>query len=256
MTTQDLFSKVQLAINDPAFAKVQRYEYVQYFNETMAQIALHSGLYLHRETVTMNLGDTEVVITVPTREPFKVEHVKRGGNVCREFSTVAIHNALADSDSRGFSTNDTTLGGRAYAILLSPSTQGQIILAFPVEFQQDEEVEVVMSMTVDQANLPVEFNDPHFIPIYAFDAYYHGVLSKVMQSLMIRDAREHNNGWQMAEQLYDRKKKDLVAYIRKLKSREGLELIQPLLWLSDRGINHTTGGPGIPPEYTSNIIGD
>jgi hypothetical protein len=254
MTTQDLFSKVQVSINDPTFTKVQRYEYVQYFKETMAQIALHSGLYLHRELLTMNLGDTDVVVDLPAREPLKLEHVKRGGNVCREFSTVAIHNALADADNRPFSTNDTVLGGRAYSVRLSPNNQGQIILSFAIPFQQDEEVEVVISSTLSDDSMPEEFQDPHFIPIYAFDAYYHGVLSKVMQSLMIRDTREHNNNWQMAEALYDRKKKDLVAYIRKLKSREGLELIQPLLWLSDKGIDHRTGGPGIPPEYTTNII--
>jgi len=253
MTTQDLFSKIQVAINDPTFTKIQRAEYLQYLQETLGQIALHSGLYLYTTTIKANEGDKSFMITLLNREPMKIEHVTRGGYVCREFSDNAMRNAEVSEDQRGFATNNTIIGDRAYSVRLS-HIEGTIELFFPVSFYDQEELVVTLSTTLDSDELPTEFADPKFIPLYAFDAIYHGVLSKIMQSLMIRDSREYNNSWQMAEQLYDRKKKDLLAYIRKLKSRAGVEQIQPLLWLSDNGIDHRTGGPGIPPEYTTNYI--
>ena len=243
-----------MAINDPAFVKIQRAEYVQYFKETLGQIALVSGLFLQGEVYKATGGETVVTFALGSSQPLKVEHLTRGGLVGREYSDNAMRNADASSLGRGFMTNNTTLDHRAYSVRLTPSVDNTIEIFFHKPLVLDEEINVTFSTSIDENSLPQAFNDVEFIPIYAFDCLYHGVLSKVMQKLMIADAREYNNSWQTAEMLYSRKMKDLIAYVRNLKSRAGVATVQPLLWLSDNSGEIPKGGNGIPPNYTTNII--
>jgi len=253
MTTQEIFSKIQIAINDPKFAKVQRAEYLQYLEETLAQIAFDTGLYLNNFELDTQEGSNEVSIDLSTGEPLKIERVERNDYVCREYSVNAIKNAIVDSNNRGFSTNNTSLDIRAYGVILEPNYPPRMRLIFAEPFIRDEKVKVTVSSTIEKTNLPTTFSDPKFIPIYAVDTVYYGVLSKILQVLS-GSYKDIKNDWIETDIMYIKKKKELKAYLKSLKSRSGVNVIQPILWLSDIDGDRITGSHGMPEEYWKSII--
>jgi len=260
MTTQDIFSKIQIAIGDVTFSKIQREEYLQYLEETLGQIAVNANYYL----ISVNkvpLADEHVISVAFSNnsEPVNLDYVTRNRIECREFSSNSMFTASQDPLNRGFQVNDTPVNEQAYATRIIPprgtNTDVSLLLYFPVAFSGIEEVDMVISMTADTASLPNRFNDPKVIPLFAYDAVYNGVLSKVLQSLMIRNLAKHGNNWQTVEMIYNRKVKDLYSYIKRLKSRNSFPEIQPLKWMSDSGAR-VKSGSGIPPEWSSTIINE
>lgn len=261
MTSQDIFSKIQLAIGDITFNKIQREEYLQYLEETMGQIAVYASYYLDTPPIFKPVKDSHIIEInyLDGSEPIALNYVTRGKLECREFSNQTMFAAANDPLHRGFHVNDTSINKQAFTSKIIPpvnnETTSKLLLYFPIPFEADEEVEVIVAITANGTTLPSKFNDPKHIPLYAFDAIYHGVLTKVLQSLMVRNLSKHGNNWQTVEMIYNRKLRDLKSYIVRLKSKNSYPEIQPLKWLSDTG-HRIQSGSGIPSEWSKTIINE
>lgn len=254
MTTKDILNKITVALDDINFNKIQRYEYIKYIEETLQDIALECNLYLDKMELIGKDGETSVEISYENKQPIAIEHVARNGFVCREFSSNAIKNAQVDLGNTGFSTNATILNERAYCIIVEGTKQKQLKLEFAVPFHGEEKIEVLLSTTISSDKIPTEYKDPVDVPAYLYNCLYYGVMTRVLETMSLRNEKRYSE-YPVFKSNYDREKKKVKAYLVNLKSKAGLNLIQPLLWLSES--NYRDGQVKeyeFPPEYTSTII--
>lgn len=233
-TLQDIYSEVQKSLGDLAFRQFQRQEWTDWAQDVFFTIADKCKVFPAQQTYTPNPASAPVSpapssFTAPASDKIlRTVRVKRAGVDCREYSFQAANNAA--QGIYPFGVNAWELDGNSFAAV--KLSDDSYTFYFASTFSEDETV--IVDYVKEGVTLTGTFSDTLAIPHYMKEAVVAGLRCKALEQLFylgkLNGAPQLYN---TAEAKYDRSKRDLAAYIYRLKDESSFSVAEPFRFLSD-----------------------
>lgn len=250
-----IVSEVQNEINDLTFEKITISMYSDLINDALRTIGEFTQVWIKRYIATPRpLGSAEIKeVIIPYQDTL--------GNVLAPYNILQLFVSLdagqnwvegsehsyqvigsLQNNNFGYPTN-RTLGSpnnfrtQIYSNSGLAMNVGDMLLAFPVTFMEDEQVQIDYISLTPGIFPQWKFDSSLIIPDFMYHCLLYYIKYRIFEKLFNQGMNDYSQRYQLALQAYEKNyKPKCQSYARQLRDMNSPKVIQPHIYLPKRGL--------------------